>query len=141
LSSSQAVGQGNPWVAPFVGGFFALIGYWMTFFVLRLEFDLIQRRWRHLEGVTPFVRCTEGSLDEWEHVRLERGERSVGGQGGSYLAWALTLRARDDSRPALALPHFEFPCQDVAVAEATRLAQELASKLNLPLRYEDESVS
>jgi hypothetical protein len=120
-SASRA--EGSPWVAFLVFGVFTPIGYCMTFSVLRLEFDLVRRRWRHLRGVAPFVRRAEGSLGDWEQMRLERGERAApGGQGGTYAVWALTLRARGDFRPAIALPNFEFPCHRVGVAEATALA-------------------
>jgi len=125
---------------PFIaGGLFALVGYGITFYRSRLEFDLTLRRWRQEQGVWPWSKVREGALSDWNHMEFDRQMRTDSSERGTttYPVWALQLRAEDDRVPPLALTDFDFPCQYIDRIKALGLAAILAQKLNLPLREAD----
>jgi hypothetical protein len=132
-------GEGTVGAVFLVGGSFALVGYGLTFYRSRLEFDLTLRRWRQEQGVPPWSKVREGALSDWNHVRFDREMRTVSTEGGTttYPVWALQLRAADNHFPPLTVTGFDFPCQQIGRMEALALAATLAQKLNLPLREED----
>ncbi len=132
-------GEGSVWVAFVVGALFALVGYGLTFYRSRLEFDLTLSRWRQEQGVPPFGKVRAGVLSDWNYAQFDREMRTVQGEGGAttFAVWTVKLRAEGDRLPPLPVTGFEFPCQGISRAEALALARELAQKLNLPLREDD----
>jgi hypothetical protein len=131
--------NGSVWVAFVVGGLFALVGYGITFYRSRQEFDLTRRGWRQEQGVPPFSKVRAGALSDWNYVQFDREQRSVQDEGSTttFAVWTVTLRAADDRLPPLPLTGFDFPCQVVGRTEALALARELTQRLNLPLREVD----
>jgi len=105
------------WVMILVGGGIILGGYGLAFNApRRVDFDLLQRRWREQEaGVRPFVHREEGALEEWEQVRFAREQRTKldddeSGNKVTFDVWCVSLIARGGRRPPLTLTHFAFPC-------------------------------
>jgi hypothetical protein len=125
-----------------------VLGYYLTFAVApRVDINLQRRRWvRRSTGVWPFTWRTAGSLDEWEQVRFARehklvwDEESSSGKrivlGADF--WSVGLVARAGNQEPPPLPGFDLPCKRVSRAEALALVQQLARKLDLPLREEAE---